>query len=290
MLIKAKCQKAGTVGAATSAANIIPGIGTALSLTIGMVVDIGSTLKQQAELVLEIAEARRVVLSDAQRNEVLLVVVGIGAGSQHVGGKALQSLTQKAGELAAQKWMAKAVPAIGVAASAGTNVVSTYIIGKRANAYFQRGPEAMGDWKDNLRALSGVDERKIAGWISESSSAVARTTTRAGQAVVSGSIKGATAVTGAAVGAGKAVSSAVSAGADKVVQAGKAGTGTVAETSGKAVRAIGTAGEKSLDAAKKTTETVAEAGRKSASAITGKVSKAFDLFSKKEKGEEGEND
>lgn len=183
LLIKAKCQKAGTVGAVTSVANVIPGIGTALSLTIGMAVDIGSTLKLQAELVLEIAEARGAVLSDAQRNEVVLVVAGISAGSQQAGGKALQRLSQKAGEMAAQKWMSKALPAIGVAAAAGTNVVSTYIIGKRADVYFRHGPTAMGDWKENLRALSGVDERKITNWISESSNTLAGKTAIAGKAV-----------------------------------------------------------------------------------------------------------
>ena len=132
-----------------------------MSLTVGMAVDIGATLKMHSELVLEIAEAYRHRLTDADRSEVLLAITGLSAGFDQIGGQAVKGLSQKVGELAAQKWMAKAVPAIGMAASASTNVLATYLIGRRAQAYFARGPEALGDWKDNLRAISGVDERKM---------------------------------------------------------------------------------------------------------------------------------
>src|SRR5262245_49203948 len=54
-LIKRKCFRAGAVGAVTSGAALIPGLGTFASLTFGVAADIGMTFKLQAELVLELA-------------------------------------------------------------------------------------------------------------------------------------------------------------------------------------------------------------------------------------------
>jgi hypothetical protein len=66
-----------------------------------------------------------------------------------------------------QRSAVKAIPVIGVAVSAGANALSTYVIGRRAHAYFSLGEEKMGDWAESLRAISGVDERKIAAWLSD---------------------------------------------------------------------------------------------------------------------------
>ncbi|NJL34321.1 MAG: hypothetical protein HC893_11220 [Chloroflexaceae bacterium] len=63
------------------------------------------------------------------------------------------------------------------------NVLATYIIGKRAQAYFGLGPEAMGDWGESLRAIVGVDERKIAGWVSETGTTVGSFAQQAGTTV-----------------------------------------------------------------------------------------------------------
>lgn len=200
-LIKAKCQKAATVGAATSAASVFPGLGTAISVTVGLVVDIGSTLKLHAELVLEIAEAHGHRLDENKRAEVLLAVTGLSAGMGRLGGSAVKGLSQKFSEIAAQKWLAKAVPAVGMAASATTNVLFTYIIGKRAEAYFNRGPEALGDIKDNLRALTGVDEQKIGQWVAESSHSLAQASAKAGSGMIASGRRGINGIAGA----GKAV-------------------------------------------------------------------------------------
>ena len=172
-LIKAKCGKTASIGAATSATSIIPGIGTVLALTAGMAVDVSSTLKLHTELVLEIAEAHGKRLTDSERSEVILAVTGISSGIGQIGRQAVRGLSGKTGGLAARKWLSKALPVIGVAASAGTNVLSTYIIGQRADTYFSRGLEAMGDWKDNLRAISGVDEQKIGAWVAENTGSFA---------------------------------------------------------------------------------------------------------------------
>ena len=59
-LIRRKCFRAGAVGAVTSGAALVPGLGTFASLTFGVAADIGMTFKLQAELVLEIGSRKKV--------------------------------------------------------------------------------------------------------------------------------------------------------------------------------------------------------------------------------------
>ena len=260
-LIKAKCQETATVGAVTSAGNMVPGIGTILSLSAGMIVDIGATLAKQADLVLEIAEVHGCRLSDAERNDVLLAVVGVGAGVGKLGNKAVTSLSQKVGEMAAQRWMAKVVPAIGIAAAAGTNVLSTYVIGRRADTYFRLGPEAMGDWKDSMRAISGVDERRIAQWVAESSQRVSGSTARACQTVISGSKHG----------------------KDAIVHAGKTAGEALCDGTSRTASALGSTGAMAAKKTRRVSGAVVGAGKKLASVIADKTIGLLRGFSRKRK-------
>ena len=66
-LIKRKCRQAGSIGAVTSGAAIIPGLGTVAAMTFGVAADIGMTFKLQAELVLEIAAVYERELSEAEK-------------------------------------------------------------------------------------------------------------------------------------------------------------------------------------------------------------------------------
>ncbi len=223
-LIRAKCIKTASIAAATSAPAAIPGIGTLLSLTAGMAVDFSSTLKLHTELVLEIARAYGKTLDDSERSEVILAVTGISTGVGQIGRQAAMGLSARTGELATRKWLTKALPVVGVAASASTSVLATYLIGRRAVSYFKRGPESMGSWKDSLRALSGVDEQKIAAWVAESTGSLGRAMTQSGKAVLNtGSRSIATAVGGAgtaaslAADAGKAASKVLAAGVSRAL-------------------------------------------------------------------------
>ncbi|HET7768085.1 MAG TPA: hypothetical protein VFN74_04865, partial [Chloroflexota bacterium] len=163
-LIRRKVRQTAAIGAATAGAGIIPGLGTLVALTIGAVADLGATLRLQTELVLEIAEAHGRQLTKEEKRRVVLLVAGLSAGGGRLlsrGGARLSlSLTQRY----AQRWLARAVPFAGIAAAAGVNALSTYLIGTRAQAYFSRGPEAIGSWSESIRALSGVDERRLAAW------------------------------------------------------------------------------------------------------------------------------
>jgi hypothetical protein len=166
-LIRQKSLQTGAVGAITSGTSMIPGLGTMTALTFGVAADIGMTFKMQAELVLEIAAAHDYELNPAEKQRIVLLVTGISAGSSMLLEKAGQQIAQKATERLAEKAVLKGLPVIGVAASAATNMLFTYIIGRRAEAYFERGPEAIGDWVDDVRAISGVDERILIDWLAE---------------------------------------------------------------------------------------------------------------------------
>ena len=117
----------------------------------------------------------------------------------------------------------------------------------------------MGDLKDNLRALSGVDERKIAQWISESSRTVTQASAKAGSSIVEGSKRGVRNVTDVGRKAGRAVSGI----ADKVVDTGKTAGNTL--TSGK----------------DKATAMISHAGAAVKATVAGKAAKTVSLVTKK---------
>ncbi|MEM7344353.1 MAG: DUF697 domain-containing protein [Chloroflexota bacterium] len=208
-LIRDKCQSTGTVGAVTSGAGLIPGVGTAAAMTLGVAADIGATFKLQAELVLEIATVYDYPLSEREKQQLILMITGLSFGTSTLTKQAGQRITLKVTETVAEKALEKSVmkalPVIGVIASAGTNVLSTYLIGQRADAYFRLGPDAMESWSDSVRTVTGVDERKIFGWLADS---------------------------------GKATGSAIAAGASKVGAAGKVAGGAVVSGSEKVAGAV----------------------------------------------------
>jgi hypothetical protein len=166
-LIKRKCQQAAAVGAATAGSGLIPGLGTLAALTVGTVADVGATLKLQTELVIEIAEVHGRRLSPDEKRQAMLLVGGLTLGSNRALSASGARLSLRLTERYAQQWLARAIPFAGVAASAGVNALSTYLVGRRAHAYFGIGPAAVGSWADSLRALTGVDERKLAAWIGD---------------------------------------------------------------------------------------------------------------------------
>jgi hypothetical protein len=267
LLVKQKCMQTGTVGAVTSGAALIPGLGTLVSLTFGVAADIGLTFKMQAELVLEIASVYERKLTPDEKRQVVLLVTGLSAGASQALRKAGERIAEKAGERLAQKSVTKAIPVLGVAASAGTNILFTYAIGQRAQAYFSLGPEAVGDWAESIRALTGVDERIVAGWLTE-------TTERSWQ-LVSGSAQSAA---GAVIVAGKSAGEVVVVGAGKASEA-LAGVGQgIASGAGAAAGAVVGAGKKAGEAVagagKSTAAGVANVGKKAGETVAGGASVA----------------
>ena len=166
-LIRLKCLQTGAMGAVTACIAIIPGLGSFAAMTFGVAADISFTLKLQAELVLEIAAANGHELSHEEKRTTVLSVTGLSAGGNQLLGMAGEKIARQASQELAKKSITNAIPILSVAMSAGVNIVTTYILGRRAQAYFARGPEELGEWSDNVRALVGVDERKLVDWLSE---------------------------------------------------------------------------------------------------------------------------
>ena len=155
------------VGAVTSGASLIPGLGSLAVFTLGVATDVGVTMKLQSELVLEIAAVHGHELTPDQRRTAVVVVTGVNVGAEQLVTRASRKLAEKAAERFAGRAIVKAIPFVGIAVSAGANMVTTYVIGRRADAYFGLGPDAVGDWNESLRAITGVDERKLVLWLGE---------------------------------------------------------------------------------------------------------------------------
>ena len=139
-LIKSKTMQTGLVGAVTSAGSVIPGFGTLASFTVGVATDVGMTLKMQSELVMEIAAVHGYDLSQQERRNAMLMVTGVNLGSERLVNQAGRKVAQKVTQRFAGRAFVKVIPFVGVAASAAANMVTTYTIGKRADAYFSLVP------------------------------------------------------------------------------------------------------------------------------------------------------
>lgn len=173
-LILQKCRDTAVVGGTTSGAMLIPGLGTVSALTVGIAADIGITFKMQAELVLEIAAVYGHELSPEEKRRIVLLVTGLSTGTTAVAHRAGKQISKKLSARVASKYVTRAIPVIGVAASAGTNAVMTYFIGKRAQAYFSLGPEAMQDWSQAGPALIGIDRQKLASGFRRGGNAISK--------------------------------------------------------------------------------------------------------------------
>ncbi|MBX3056694.1 MAG: DUF697 domain-containing protein [Anaerolineae bacterium] len=160
-LIHQKCRNTAVVGATTSGLAVIPGLGTIASLTLGIATDFGITFKMQAELVLEIAAVYGHQMTPHEKRRVVMMVTGLSAGTTAVAHRMGNNISKRVTARVGSKYVAGSLPVVGMAASASTNAVMTYYIGKRAQAYFSLGPEQMQDWHAVLPALTGVDREKL---------------------------------------------------------------------------------------------------------------------------------
>jgi len=189
-LVFAKVRETAVVGATTSAAMIIPGIGTIAGLTLGIAADFGITFKLQAELVLEIANLYGHPLTPDEKRRVVMLVTGLSAGTTTLAHRAGKGISKRLTARIGSKYVVRAMPVVGMAASATTNAFMTYAIGKRSQAYFSLGPEAMNDWRLSAGALTGINRELLASGAKTGGSAIKR----AGGTAVIGAKKAGSAV------------------------------------------------------------------------------------------------
>lgn len=91
-----------------------------------------------------------------------MLVTGLSAGATTLAHRAGNNISKRVTARIASKHVTKAVPIVGMAASASTNAAMTYLIGKRAQAYFSLGPQAPEDWRATAAALTGLDKASLA--------------------------------------------------------------------------------------------------------------------------------
>jgi hypothetical protein len=136
-IIRRTCQQTAAIGAATSSASLIPVLGTLATLLVGVTTDLTATLKLQAEMVLEIAEAHGFPLETLDQRRLVFIVTGVSTGSNVLLRQTGKALSRKVCERYARAWLSRALPFVGVATSSATNAFSSYLIGRRAEAYFK---------------------------------------------------------------------------------------------------------------------------------------------------------
>jgi hypothetical protein len=180
-IIRQRCLQAGAVGAVTSSAAIIPGVGTMTTLVFGVAADLRLTYQIQSELVLELAAVYNRSLGLDDQRYIVALVTGLSAGSNQLVAKAGVELAEKATERLAHRAVTKSIPYLGVAASGGINLVATYLIGRRAQAYFSQDPLALVTLNDHVRTLTGVDERLLVSWLAGSTEQAWRLVSRQAQ-------------------------------------------------------------------------------------------------------------
>ena len=92
-LISRKARQTALIGAATAGGSLLPGLGTLLSITVGMAADIGASVKLHAELVLEIAAVHGRVLSPDERRQAVGLAMGISAAQSQLVARGVRAMT-----------------------------------------------------------------------------------------------------------------------------------------------------------------------------------------------------
>ncbi|MBS0556103.1 MAG: hypothetical protein JSR27_01665 [Proteobacteria bacterium] len=163
-LLRRKCVRAATIGACTAAAESLPGLGRALSVVFGELIDAEMLAATQRELVEETFRLYELQLPTALQNTLVHNVLLFGTGASVVGDALGRGLLHRvlrgAGNIVARR----AIPVAAIASSAFANAAVTYAIGKRAQAAARLPQAAITGMPDALRAFTGIDERRIAAW------------------------------------------------------------------------------------------------------------------------------
>ena len=138
-------RQAAAIAAATAGAAALPGLGTIASLTVGVAADMAACVRLQTTMVLEIAAARGVRMDEEELRRATLVAAGLGTAGAALSNQ-LTALSYRVGERAALRVASRslgrvalrAVPFVGVVTACGGNLLSTQLIGRRADAYFRQ--------------------------------------------------------------------------------------------------------------------------------------------------------
>lgn len=205
LMVRNTCLQVASVGAATAGMAMLPSMRALSMVAGGAMAQLDSTQRLQVELVLDVATVHQYAFRPGERQAYLALVLGVagGRGEQGAGptaeasateqllAKGGQQLANRAKQQLIRKTAGRAVPVIGVATSAGSNVLMTYTAAQRARAYIHSGPAGVADMQSSLQAALGGAELQLSEWTLESAATAAGyTMARTMNAVSDVTIKG----------------------------------------------------------------------------------------------------
>ncbi len=163
-LLRRKCLRAASIGALTSVTDIVPGVSRVLGLLFGELLDAKLLSNVQRELVEETLGLYAVALPAAEHQALIKRMQWAGGGGatavDAMGRRALSKLSARLGGGIARRL----APFAAALSSALSNAAITYAIGKRAQLAARSNGTALHSMPETLRALTGVDERRILEW------------------------------------------------------------------------------------------------------------------------------
>lgn len=113
-----------------------------------MIIDIGAVFEEE--------------IGHERAKEILLEVGNAEAEAREEEEKFSKEMSRKLLRSA----MAQAMPHAAFA-KASMNMMTTFVIGKRARAYFETGPASLAPWSEDVKALTGLDQKMLVEWEDE---------------------------------------------------------------------------------------------------------------------------
>lgn len=163
-LIKRKAMQTALYGLIVGASDVVPGFSTLASFFVGSSVDASLSTKLQMDLTLELAylygKGREMSLSRASS---LSLVCGLTRRERiEVSAEELELDVVATNEAGTIVWKAtgdefkkrsvlRLIPMVGAVRASCTNLVATYVVGRRSISCFRDGPDCVPTWIDSLK-------------------------------------------------------------------------------------------------------------------------------------------
>jgi uncharacterized protein (DUF697 family) len=163
-LLRRKCMRAASVGALTAAGESVPGLGRVLGLVFGELLDAKFLAKIHRELTEETFALYGVELPQAVKRVLVNKVQLVGPGASMAGDALMRATLKRTLGRIGGAVAARVLPLTAIVTSALSNAAVTYTIGKRAQALARLRNAPIRGMPDAMRALTGVDERRIYAW------------------------------------------------------------------------------------------------------------------------------
>ncbi len=134
-LLRDKCLRAGTLGAATSVASMVPGLGTIASFAIDGIGDAAYTAELQHDLALTTFALYGREPNEKERLRIAAWIATFGAGGSELIEQVGKMVARQLAKNLAGRLLRRGLPFAEVAYSTATHLAGTYFVGRRAQLY-----------------------------------------------------------------------------------------------------------------------------------------------------------